>query len=70
MENNFIKYGKDALILAKLTGENWDIDSYIERGGYRALESILNDDFKLKILLMRSRFLVLEAEEVLAFQLA
>ena len=48
MENNFINYGKDALILAKLTGENWDIDSYIERGGYRALESILNDDFKIE----------------------
>ena len=48
MENNFIKYGKDALILAKLNGENWDIDSYIERGGYRALESILNDDFKIE----------------------
>ena len=48
MENNYIKYGKDALILAKLNGENWDIDSYIERGGYRALESILNDDFKIE----------------------
>ena len=48
MKNNFINYGKDALILAKLTGENWDIDSYIERGGYRALESILNDDFKIE----------------------
>ena len=35
MENNFINYGKDALILANLNGENWDIDSYIERGGYR-----------------------------------
>jgi len=46
MENNYINYGNDALILAKLNGENWDIDSYIERGGYRALESILNDDFK------------------------
>ena len=48
MENNYINYGKDALILAKLNGENWDIDSYIERGGYRALESILNDDFKIE----------------------
>ena len=47
MENNFIKYGKDALILAKLTGENWDIDSYIERG-VRALESILNHTFKIE----------------------
>ena len=48
MENNYINYGKDALILAKLNGENWDIDSYIERGGYRALESILNDTFKIE----------------------
>ena len=48
MENNYINYGKDALILAKLNGENWDIDSYIERGGYRALESILKNDFKIE----------------------
>jgi len=48
MENNYINYGKDALILAKLNGENWDIDSYIERGGYRALESILNHTFKIE----------------------
>ena len=48
MENNYINYGKDALILAKLNGENWDIDSYIERGGYRALESILNNTFKIE----------------------
>ena len=48
MENNYINYGNDALILAKLNGENWDIDSYIERGGYRALESILNNILKLK----------------------
>jgi len=48
MKNNFINYGKDALILTKLTGENWDIDSYIERGGYRALESILNNTFKIE----------------------
>ena len=47
MENNYINYGNDALILAKLNGENWDIDSYIERGGYRALESILNHTFKI-----------------------
>ena len=48
MENNYINYGNDALILAKLNGENWDIDSYIERGGYRALESILNNTFKIE----------------------
>ena len=48
MENNYINYGKDALILANLNGENWDIDSYIERGGYRALESILNNTFKIE----------------------
>ena len=48
MENNYINYGNDALILAKLNGENWDIDSYIERGGYRALESILNHTFKIE----------------------
>jgi NADH-quinone oxidoreductase subunit F len=48
MENNYIDYGKDALILAKLTGENWDIDSYIERGGYRALDSIINNNFKIE----------------------
>ena len=48
MQNNYINYGNDALILAKLNGENWDIDSYIERGGYRALESILNNTFKIE----------------------
>ncbi|MEK9994122.1 MAG: NADH-quinone oxidoreductase subunit NuoF [Hydrogenophilales bacterium] len=48
MENNYINYGNDALILAKLNGENWDIDSYIERGGYQALESILNHTFKIE----------------------
>ena len=48
MENSYINYGNDALILAKLNGENWDIDSYIERGGYRALESILNNTFKIE----------------------
>ena len=48
MKNNYINYGNDALILAKLNGENWDIDSYIERGGYRALESILNNTFKIE----------------------
>ena len=48
MENNYINYGNDALILAKLNGENWDLDSYIERGGYRALESILNNTFKIE----------------------
>ena len=37
----FLDYGPDAVLLAGLTGRNWRLADYVQRGGYDALKKIL-----------------------------
>ncbi|MCL2871698.1 MAG: NADH-quinone oxidoreductase subunit NuoF [Betaproteobacteria bacterium] len=37
----FLDYGSDAVLMARLTGDNWRIEDYVARGGYEALKAIL-----------------------------
>jgi len=39
----FLDYGPDAIIMAGLTGDNWRLDDYVARGGYKALRKILEE---------------------------
>ncbi|HJU21892.1 MAG TPA: NADH-quinone oxidoreductase subunit NuoF [Casimicrobiaceae bacterium] len=39
--SEFLDYGPDAVLLAGLTGGNWRLDEYVNRGGYEALKKIL-----------------------------
>jgi NADH-quinone oxidoreductase subunit F len=39
--SEFLDYGRDAVLLAGLTGRNWRLDEYVKRGGYEALKKIL-----------------------------
>ena len=39
--SEFLDYGPDAVLLAGLTGRNWRLADYVERGGYEALRKIL-----------------------------
>ncbi len=43
MSGQFLDYGADAILMAGLTGKNWHLDDYVERGGYKALKKILSD---------------------------
>ena len=33
--SEFLDYGPDAVLLAGLTGRNWRLADYVERGGYK-----------------------------------
>jgi NADH-quinone oxidoreductase subunit F len=37
----FLDYGPDAVLMAGLTGRNWRLADYVQRGGYEALKKIL-----------------------------
>ena len=39
----FLDYGPDAVLLAGLTGRNWRLADYVQRGGYEALKKILGE---------------------------
>jgi NADH-quinone oxidoreductase subunit F len=39
----FLDYGPDAVLMAGLTGRNWRLADYVQRGGYEALKKILAD---------------------------
>jgi NADH-quinone oxidoreductase subunit F len=39
--SEFLDYGPDAVLMAGLTGRNWRLADYVERGGYEALKKIL-----------------------------
>ena len=39
--SEFLDYGPDAVLLAGLTGRNWRLADYVERGGYEALKKII-----------------------------
>ena len=39
--SEFLDYGPDAVLLAGLTGRNWRLADYVQRGGYEALKKIL-----------------------------
>ena len=39
--SEFLDYGPDAILMAGLTGRNWRLADYVERGGYEALKKIL-----------------------------
>jgi NADH-quinone oxidoreductase subunit F len=41
--SEFLDYGPDAVLLAGLTGRNWRLEDYVQRGGYEALKKILAD---------------------------
>jgi NADH-quinone oxidoreductase subunit F len=37
----FLDYGPDAIIMAGLTGKNWRLADYVQRGGYEALKKVV-----------------------------
>ena len=39
--SEFLDYGPDAVLMAGLTGRNWRLADYVQRGGYEALKRIL-----------------------------
>src|SRR5690348_4968101 len=39
--SEFLDYGPDAVLMAGLTGRNWRLADYVQRGGYDALKKIL-----------------------------
>ncbi|HSC22778.1 MAG TPA: NADH-quinone oxidoreductase subunit NuoF [Casimicrobiaceae bacterium] len=39
--SEFLDYGPDAVLMAGLTGRNWRLADYVQRGGYEALRKIL-----------------------------
>jgi NADH-quinone oxidoreductase subunit F len=39
--SEFLDYGADAVLMAGLTGRNWRLADYVQRGGYDALRKIL-----------------------------
>src|SRR6476646_8118187 len=41
--SEFLDYGPDAVLLAGLTGRNWRLADYVERGGYEALKKIISE---------------------------
>src|SRR5438093_1474537 len=41
--SEFLDYGPDAILMAGLTGRNWRLADYVERGGYEALKKILSE---------------------------
>ena len=41
--SEFLDYGPDAVLLAGLTGRNWRLADYVQRGGYEALRKILTE---------------------------
>src|SRR5688572_10419084 len=43
LDQPLLNYGPDAIILAGLTGKNWSLKDYVERGGYAALKKIISD---------------------------
>src|SRR6476646_7501112 len=41
--SEFLDYGPDAVLLAGLTGRNWRLADYVERGGYEALKKNISE---------------------------